>query len=58
MVGTKRVTTSLATEFKGASCIAIANGAHVEAEGMPLADGSIAASKVEVESDEEDDEDD
>lgn len=58
MVGSTRVTTSLATEFKDAVCTAITNDARVEAEGMRLIDGTIAASQVEVDDDDREDEDD
>jgi hypothetical protein len=50
-VGITRVTTNSTTEFKGAACSAIVNGATVEAEGTRLADGSIMATKVELDHD-------
>lgn len=47
-VGTTRVTTNDTTEFKGAACTALVNGTRIEAEGTRQADGSIAATKIEV----------
>ena len=43
-----KVTTSATTTFSGVTCTAIANGAKVEVEGTKQADGSIAASSVEL----------
>lgn len=52
-VGSARVTTNSATEFKGAACSAIVNGIAVEAEGRRQTDGSITATKIEVEHDDD-----
>jgi len=57
-VGTTVVTTSAATEFDGVLCTALADGAIVEVEGTPQPDGSILATKVELEDDEEDSDED
>lgn len=58
MVGTTTVTTSAATEFDDVLCSALANGASVEVKGTRQADGSIVATKVELEDDEDDGDDD
>ena len=49
-IGTRAVTTSAATTFDDVACSALANGALVEVTGTVAADGSIAASKVELQS--------
>jgi len=49
MIGTTKVTTSAATVFDDVTCATLANGAIVEVEGATQADGSILATKVEVE---------
>lgn len=52
-VGTTRVTTSAATRFDGTTCAALANGVIVEVKGIRQADGSVLATKVELESTDE-----
>ena len=47
-LGTTTVKTSPSTRFADSSCSLIANGKRVEAKGPRQADGSIAATKVEV----------
>lgn len=47
-VNNTRVTTSATTRFEG-GCAAIQNGVEVEVYGVRQADGSIAATKVEIE---------
>lgn len=49
MIGTTKVTTSAATVFDDVTCATLADGAIVEVEGTRQADGSILATKVEVE---------
>ena len=58
MVGTTAVTTTATTEFDNVLCSALANGAVVEIDGTPQTDGSIIATKVELDNDADDDEDD
>jgi len=58
MVGTTKVTTSAATDFDDVLCSQLANGAIVEIKGTRQADGSIVATKVELDDDEGDDDDD
>jgi hypothetical protein len=55
MVGTTPVTTTATTEFDDVLCSALANGAVVEIDGTPQTDGSIIATKVELEDDTDDD---
>jgi hypothetical protein len=43
-----KVTTTSATVFRGRSCAGLANGLTVEVDGVKQADGSIAASSVEI----------
>ena len=50
MIGTNKVTTSATTTFDDVACTALANGALVEVTGTVAADGSIAATKVELQS--------
>ena len=50
MIGTQKVTTSAATVFDDVTCATLTNGALVKVEGIPLADGSIQATKVELQS--------
>jgi len=57
IVGTTTVTTSAATDFDDVLCSALANGAVVEVEGTRQANGSILATKVELEDDPDDDDD-
>ena len=56
MVGTTTVTTSAATDFDDVLCSQLANGAIVEVTGTRQADGSIVATKVELEGDDDEDE--
>ena len=49
MIGTTKVTTSVATTFEDVTCATLANGALVEVEGSKQPDGSILATKVEAE---------
>jgi hypothetical protein len=49
-IGTRVVTTSASTTFDDVACSALANGALVEVTGTVAADGSIAATKVELQS--------
>jgi len=46
------VKTSAATRFEDGSCTGVRNGAKVEVKGTRQSDGSVLASKVEVEDDE------
>jgi hypothetical protein len=49
MVGSKKVTTNSATSFKDGSCAdATANGATVDVKGTRQSDGSILATRVEL----------
>jgi hypothetical protein len=48
-IGTTNVTTSAATVFDDVTCATLANGAIVEVEGTKKADGSVLATKVELE---------
>jgi len=57
-VGTTTVTTSAATDFDDVLCSQLANGAIVEIKGTRQADGSIVATKVELEGEGDDDEED
>jgi hypothetical protein len=50
MIGLQKVTTSAATVFDDVTCATLTNGALVKVEGTPLADGSIQATKVELQS--------
>jgi len=50
MIGTQKVTTVAATVFDDVTCATLTNGAIVKVEGTPLADGSIRATKVELQS--------
>jgi len=50
MIGLQKVTTSAATVFDDVTCATLTNGALVKVEGVPLADGSIQATKVELQS--------
>lgn len=54
MVGTTSVTTSATTEFDGMLCTALANGLVVEVKGVRQTDGSVLATKVEIEESDED----
>ena len=58
VVGTTTVTTSAATDFDDVLCSELANGAIVEVTGTRQPDGSIVATKVELEDEADDDEDD
>jgi Domain of unknown function (DUF5666) len=49
-----RVTTSSTTAFSDTTCARVANGMRVEVKGARQSDGSIAASRVEAEDDDED----
>ncbi len=49
-IGTTTVKTSSATVFDDVTCATLANGNIVEVEGVRQADGSILATKVELES--------
>ena len=55
VVGTTTVTTSAATDFDDVLCSELANGAIVEVSGTRQADGSIVATKVELEGDDDED---
>jgi hypothetical protein len=46
-IGSRRVATSMSTEFKDVSCASLANGDTVEAKGATQPDGSLLASRVE-----------
>jgi len=54
MLGTTKVTTNGSTQFKGATCAQIANGTKAEVSGTRQTDGSIVATKVNVDSEKED----
>ena len=47
-IGTKQVTTSASTKFEDVTCATLANGLSVEVKGILQANGSIAATKVEL----------
>ena len=49
-IGTRTVKTSATTTFDDVACSALANGALVEVTGTVAADGSITATKVELQS--------
>jgi len=53
VVGTTKVTTSASTQFKGTLCSQVTNGVKAEVKGIGQPDGSIAATRVAV--DREDD---
>jgi uncharacterized protein DUF5666 len=48
-IGATNVTTSAATVFDDVTCATLANASNVEVEGTKKADGSILATKVELE---------
>ena len=50
MIGSRKVTTSAATTFDDVSCANLANNARVEVDGIKQADGSVLATRVELES--------
>ena len=50
MIGGRKVTTSASTTFDDVSCANLANNARVEVEGIKQADGSVLATRVELES--------
>ena len=50
MIGSTKVTTSASTTFDDVSCANLANNARVEVEGIKQADGSVLATRVELES--------
>src|SRR5688500_5756495 len=50
MIGTQLVKTTATTTFDDVTCAALANGALVEVTGTTAADGSITATKVELQS--------
>jgi hypothetical protein len=52
-IGTTTIKTSAATVFEDVTCSALANGAAVEVDGVLQADGSILATKVELEDDDD-----
>ncbi|HEY5619123.1 MAG TPA: DUF5666 domain-containing protein [Vicinamibacterales bacterium] len=54
MIGTTKVTTNGSTTFSGGSCSAIMNLTKVEVEGTKGNDGTIAATKVELDLDDVD----
>jgi hypothetical protein len=47
-IGSTSVTTSATTEFKGATCTALANGARVEVKGTKQSNGVVVASRVQA----------
>lgn len=47
-IGTTSVTTSAATEFKGVTCAALANGTKVEVKGTKQSSGGVLASRVQA----------
>ena len=47
-IGTTSVTTSAATEFKGAACTTLANGTKVEVKGTKQTSGVVLASRVKT----------
>ena len=51
MVKLTKVTTSAGTQFRGASCSGVANGVKVEVRGTRQTDGSIAATGVTIDHD-------
>ena len=51
MAGTTKVTTSASTQFKETLCSQVTNGVKAEATGIGQADGSIAATRVEIDRD-------
>jgi hypothetical protein len=52
-VGTTKVSTDAATQFKSGTCATIANGVNVEVEGVRQSDGSIKATHVEFNHDDD-----
>jgi hypothetical protein len=58
MVRGRRVTTDGATTFEHGSCASLRNATEVEVKGRVQPDGSLVATKVEVEDDDDDDDDD
>jgi hypothetical protein len=50
MIGTTKVVTSAATTFDDVLCSALVNGNRLSVEGIKQADGTIQASRVELES--------
>jgi hypothetical protein len=50
MIGSTKVTTSASTTFDDVSCANLANNARVEVDGIKQADGSVLATRVELES--------
>jgi hypothetical protein len=50
------VTTSAATEFDDVICSDLANGAIVEVKGIQQTDGSIVATRLELEDEDDEDE--
>jgi hypothetical protein len=50
MIGTTKVTTSASTTFDDVSCGNLANNARVEVQGLKQSDGSVLATKVELQS--------
>ncbi|NOT27391.1 MAG: hypothetical protein HOP16_14970 [Acidobacteria bacterium] len=54
VIGTTTIRTSSTTVFEDVLCSALANGAVVEVSGVLQTDGSILATKVELEDDEDD----
>jgi hypothetical protein len=52
MVGTTKVSVTMATRFEGGSCASIVVRARVEVEGTRQADNSILASEIEIEENE------
>jgi len=56
-VGTQKVSTSSATEFRDTTCAALAVGNQVEVKGTRQTDGSVLATRVKAEKNENEDED-
>jgi len=57
MIGSTKVTTDAGTKFEESPCTALRNGDAVEVKGTKRTDGSVFASRVEKDDDENDDED-
>jgi GH24 family phage-related lysozyme (muramidase) len=54
-VGTQKVSTSSATEFRDTTCAALAVGNQVEVKGTRQTDGSVLATRVKAEKNEDED---
>ena len=53
MVGTTKVTTNASTQFRDATCESLKSGSDVEVKGTRQTDGSVVASSVEGDGEDE-----